>query len=297
MKPEIENELKALVSLLDDPDEAIFSQVKSKILSFGEEVIPILESAWEYQNDFGELFQTRVENIIHAIQFDHVSTNLKHWLQEGSNNLLDAIILISKFQYPDVDENKIRQQIDQLEKDIWLELNTELTALEKVRVINHILFDVHGFKGNKDDFHDPHNSYINDVLDSKKGNPISLALLYSILAQKHQIPLYGTNLPRHFILAYIDEDTSHLQDLNKEPKVLFYVNPFSNGSVFSKLEIDDFLKQLKIDPKPNYYYPCSNSDIVIRVLNNLLFSYSKQNKQEKTEELTQLIELVTNYKG
>lgn len=292
MSPEDQTEIRALVNLLDDPDEVIFAQVKEKIISFGEEVIPTLESAWEYQHDFGELFQQRVENIIHSIQFSGIYNSLKDWIKKGGSNLLDAMIIIAKFQYPDLDEEKIANQIDQLEKDVWLELKTDLTALEKVRIINHILFEVHGFKGNKEDYHNPHNSYINDVLDTKKGNPISLSILYAIVAQQHQIPLYGINLPKHFILAYLDIGPYQLQAMNQNPSVLFYVNPFSNGAVFSKKEIDDFLKELKIEPQPHFYFPCSNVEIIKRVINNLLFSYSQTNKVEKIEELKKLIELL-----
>lgn len=287
-----ENEIKALVNLLDDPDETIYSEIKNKLISYGEDIIPTLESAWEYQHDFGELFQERVENIIHSIQFTTLTDRFKNWLKKGSNDLLEGMILVSKFQYPELDETKIKHQIEQLEQDVWLELNNQLTALEKVRIINHILFEVHGFKGNKEDYHNIHNSFINDVLETKKGNPISLAVLYSIIAQKHQIPLYGINLPKHFILAYLDVGPYQLQKLNENPSVLFYVNPFSYGSVFSKREIDEFLKELKIEPQPHYYFPCSNIDIIRRVINNLLYTYATENKDDKVKELKEILTLL-----
>ena len=116
----------------------------------------------------------------------------------------------------------------------------------------------------------------------------------SIIAQKHQIPLYGINLPKHFILAYLDIGPYQLSDLNKNPSVLFYVNPFSRGSVFSKKEIDDFLKEIEIDPQAHFYFPCSNFDIVKRMIHNLQYSYSLTNKVEKIEELKQLLELLKN---
>ena len=201
------------------------------------------------------------------------------------------MILVAQYQYPDLDENRIFEQIENIEKDIWLELNETLTALEKVRIINHILFEVHGYSSNVKSFHSPQNSFINEVLNSKKGNPISLSILYSIIAQKHGIPLIGVNLPKHFILAYRDDFMVDLRP-DGDIKVLFYVNPFSRGAVFSKREVDDFLKQLDIEPKPEYYLPCSNVEIMQRVLNNLIYSYEKLGYSDKVAELKELKELL-----
>jgi regulator of sirC expression with transglutaminase-like and TPR domain len=284
------SEIQALIRLLDDPDEKIYTQIETKLVSMGEEVIPHLESAWEHES-WGISFQDRIENIIHTIQFEQVKERLSNWGVNGTHDLLKGMILVAQYQYPDLDENRIYEQIEKIEKDIWLELNEALTALEKVRIINHILFEVHGYSSNVKSFHSPQNSFINEVLDSKKGNPISLSILYSIIAQKHGIPLIGVNLPKHFILAYRDDFMIDLRP-DSDIKVLFYVNPFSRGAVFSKREVDDFLKQLDIEPKPEYYLPCSNVEIMQRVLNNLVYSYQKLGYSDKIEELKELKKLL-----
>lgn len=285
-----DSEIQALISLLDDPDEKIYTQIETKLISMGEEVIPHLESAWEYES-WGVSFQDRIENIIHIIQYEQVKERLSNWSNNGTHDLLKGMILVAQYQYPDLDENRIFEQIENIEKDIWLELNETLTALEKVRIINHILFEVHGYSSNVKSFHSPQNSFINEVLNSKKGNPISLSILYSIIAQKHGIPLIGVNLPKHFILAYRDDFMVDLRP-DGDIKVLFYVNPFSRGAVFSKREVDDFLKQLDIEPKPEYYLPCSNVEIMQRVLNNLIYSYEKLGYSDKVAELKELKELL-----
>src|SRR6202008_635820 len=132
-------EIKALISLLDDPDEAVFDQGSMKFLSLGQEVIPVLEDAWE--GSFDTLIQNRIENIIHQIQFDLIKDSLKEWMHPDKQNLLEGTLLIAKYQYPDIDYVKIKKQIDHIKQDIWLELNENITALEKVNIINHILFD------------------------------------------------------------------------------------------------------------------------------------------------------------
>jgi regulator of sirC expression with transglutaminase-like and TPR domain len=280
-----EKELKSLITLLEDPDEEIFEAIRSKLLSLGSEAIPALESVWE--NTFNNQLQTRIEDVIQTIQFTNVKEELSHWANTGGFDLLAGTLLIARYQYPDLNEENIRRQIDLIKKDVWLELNANLTAYEKVRVINHILFEVHNFTGNTTNYHAPQNSYLNNVLESKRGNPLLLSILYSIIAQGLNIPIFGVNLPEHFILAYRDEYSS---TNDGEESILFYINPFSKGVVFSKREIDTFLKQLKLEPKAIFYESCSNIEILKRQLRNLIFSYEKLGYPNKSEDLKKLLD-------
>jgi regulator of sirC expression with transglutaminase-like and TPR domain len=287
-----DNELNALIHLLEDPDEEIFSTIRERILSMGEEVIPALENVWE--STFNNILQTRIEDIIQTIQFTNVLEELKLWADTGGVDLLTGTMLVSKYQYPDLDEEHVRKQIELIRRDVWLELNSNLTAYEKVRVINHILFDVYNFTGNTANYHAPQNSYINNVIESKRGNPLLLSILYSIIAQGLNIPIYGVNLPEHFILAYRDEFT--IQNEGEEESILFYINPFSKGAVFSRREIDTFLKQLKLDQNRIFYESCSNVDIVCRQLRNLIVSYEKLGYPNKVDDLKKLLSILS-YSG
>jgi len=278
-------EVIALITLLDDPDEGIYSQVRDRFVILGPPAIPHLETAWE--NSFDAIMQKRIETIIHTIQFETLQKALKAWAKEEQDDLLKGCLLLARYQYPDLDENKIRKQLAQIKQDVWLELHDDLTALEKVKIVNHILFEVHQFSGNITNYHAPQNSFINNVLESKKGNPLMLSVVYALICKELNIPVYGINLPQHFVLAYVNEN-ANLIDVNNKTlsnNILFYINPFSKGLIFSQKDIDQFLKQLNLEPEAKYYLPCSNVDIIKRCLNNLIFSYEKLGYLEKVEEL------------
>ncbi|NNM95850.1 MAG: hypothetical protein HKL88_10400 [Bacteroidia bacterium] len=281
-------EVNALIDLLDDPDDIIFSTVKDKLLDIGEKVIPALETVWE--TSFNPTVQTRIENIIHRIQFEKIAGSLTIWKKSPEPGLWEGAILIARYQYPDLNEAQIKKQIELIKQDVWLELNDQLTALEKVKVINHIIFDVHQFKGNTENYNSPENSYLNRVVENKKGNPLSLGILYLLIAQQLNLPLYGVNLPEHFVLAYIDETDA--KERQWADQILFYVNPFSRGAVFSRREIDIFLKQLNIPVREMYYSPCTNIDIVQRLLRNLISAYTKLSNPEKVNELNELLNIL-----
>jgi regulator of sirC expression with transglutaminase-like and TPR domain len=286
-------ELNALFSLLDDPDKNVFVQVRERLLSIGEKVIPALENFWE--QSFDTTIQTKIEDIIHHIQFNITVLALKEWATTLDQNLLKGALLIAKYQYPDLNTDKIKRHIQQIRQDVWLELNDKLTALEQVKILNHILFEIQNFSGNTQNYHAPQNSYINNVLESKKGNPLSLSLIYLIVAQDLSIPIFGVNLPEHFVLCYKDVHQLLSAKTKQEEEmitkgILFYINPFSRGAVFGKGQLDVYLKKMNLDIKPSHYQPCSNLEMIKRLLRNLVFSYKKLGYTEKQNELQKLLD-------
>jgi regulator of sirC expression with transglutaminase-like and TPR domain len=279
-------EINALVKLLDDPDEEIYQHVQEKLLAYGNEVITYLESAWE--QSLNTVLQERIENLVHAIQFNNVKEDLNLWYQSGAFDLLQGALVINRYQYPDLDEQVIINQIEEIKREIWMGLQYEMSSIEKIKLINHVFYTQYGFGGNTKNHHDPQNSYLNQVLESKKGNQISLAIIYATLAQKLDMPVYGVNLPQHFILGYIDEGSEE-----KEYGVLFYINAFNKGAIFGKHDVDQFLRQLNLEPQPGFYTPCSNTEIIRRVIRNLISAYENLGSSEKVEELKQLQEILS----
>lgn len=287
-----EKEVVSLIKLLDDPDAEIAYHVEEKLLSYGNEVIGHLENAWSQSID--SILQERIENLVHKIQFRNVKKELELWYIGGSYDLLQGILIINKYQYPDLDEQKIINHIEDLKRDIWMQMLYDMSPVEKVKLINHVLYGTYGFSGNTANHQDPQNSYLSQVLESKKGNQILLAVIYSIIAQKLDIPIYGVNLPQHFILAYVEEiqaDSITVSGEEYQDRILFYINAFNKGFIFGRKDVDAFLVQLSLKPKEHFYEPCTNVDIVQRVLRNLISSYEKLSALEKVTELEELLRL------
>ena len=291
-----ETEIRSLVALLDDDDEEILSHVQSKLLSLGAQVIPALEQEWGNLKDAAQ--QQRVEEIIHRIQYKSLLIALKKWYESPEQDLLTGVCIIARYRYPDIDQQKILNEIDKIRLDIWLEMHYDLSPYEKVRIINHTLYNVFGFKGNTDNYHAPENSFINIVLESRKGNPIMLAVIYMLVTQRLHLPVFGVNLPQHFVCAYKEE--SHESAANdpfniksnldyRDGRVLFYINAFNQGAVFSKANLEQFLRQIKIEQRGDYFEPCSNLDIVKRILRNLVVSYEKDKKDSNAEDIKQML--------
>ena len=281
------SEIHSLIKLLDDPDKEIFDHIHDKIFSYGEEAIEFLESAFE--KAFDPILQERIANLVHEIQFNIVKEELKLWYQGGSFDLLQGVLTINKYQYPDLDEQKVINQIEDIKRDVWLQMIYDASPAEQIKMINHVFYNIHGFTGNTTNHQDPQNSYLSQVLETKKGNQISLAIIYSIIAQKLDIPVYGVNLPQHFILAYVDES----RETEFEGGILFYINAFNRGIIFGRRDVDMFLKKLNLRAEKQFYEPCGNADIIRRILRTLISAYENLGSGEKVAELNQLLEIVS----
>lgn len=294
-----DKEVLSLIALLDDDDQEVVQHVEEKLLSLGPGVINILENEWGSIEDIRH--QLKLENIIHKIQFEQELETLRQWSKSEEQDLLEGLYIIAKYRYPELTKQSIINEIDRIRLDVWLELRYDYGAYEKIRVMNHILYNVHGFKGNTDQYHDPSNSFINNVLESKRGNPIMLAVVYMLVAQRLNLPIYGVNLPQHFVLGYKDVPNLAsdnlpfnvlLQQSSQQGKMLFYINAFNNGSVFSKTNLEQFLKQIQIEPRLEFFEACTNLDIIKRVLRNLAVAYEKINKPNKVHEIHQMLSVL-----
>jgi regulator of sirC expression with transglutaminase-like and TPR domain len=284
----IENtkEIESLIRLLDDPDMEIFEHVHGKLKSYGSEVVAYLEGAFEQA--FDPIQQDRIANLVHEIQFGTLKEELKLWYHGGAFDLLQGALILNKYQYPDLDEQKIINQIEAIKRDIWLQMIYEASPAEHVKLINHVLYSIYGFSGNTANHQDPQNSYLSQVLETKKGNQISLAIIYSVIAQKLDIPVYGVNLPQHFILAYVDAS----MESEFDGGILFYINAFNKGFIFGRRDVDMFLKQLNLKAEKQFYEPCNNTDIIKRILRNLISAYEALGSTEKVRELNELLDIV-----
>jgi regulator of sirC expression with transglutaminase-like and TPR domain len=271
-------ELNALVSLLDDPDMEVKNHVRDKIISLGTEVIPFLEQKWE--TSFNPEIQKEIEELVHDLQFSLVKKRLADWRDSEDRDLLTGLWILNTYQYPDMEFEKLNAEMHQIYFEVWTSFKNDLQPYDQVRIINNVLFNTLRFSANTKNFHSPGNSMLSTVLDTKKGNPITLCSIYLLVAKKLGLPIYGVNLPNLFILTYKSADTT------------FYINAFNKGLVFSRQDIYNYLEHLKIEPREEFFEPCAHLDILLRSLRNLANAFEKLGEANKVEEIQILISIL-----
>jgi len=273
-----DKELNALVSLLDDGDQEVKEHVRDKILSLGNKIIPFLENKWE--GSFNPELQKEIEEIVHDVQLNLLMERLTGWKNSDEKELLEGLWIINTYLYPELEFEKLNALMQQIYFDVWTNFKKELSVYDKIKLINNVMFNDLKFSANTKNFHSPANSMIKTVLETKKGNPISLCSVYLLVAKKLGLPVYGVNLPNLFVLTY------------QSGKFKFYINAFNKGLIFTKQDINNYLDHLKLDPKPEYFEPCENIEIIRRVIRNLIYSFEKIGDLDKSKEVNQLLKIV-----
>lgn len=276
------DKLSALINLLDDPDKEIYDAITLQLLSKGESVILELEEAWEKSPN--EIVQQRIEDILHRIQLSSAYKGLENWINTGGEDVLEGAYWVARHQYPELIYDQINRSIEKIKTNIWLEINDSLTALEKIRIINHFLYDVNNFDSEQN-FLQPSYCFINHAIDMQRGNPISLSIIYMSICQRLGLPVYGLCIPRNFLVAYNDLLTSD---------ILFYINPFYKGTPLSRNDIEAYFRQMKIKPIDEYFKSCSNKATILRLIQTLIYIYEQEDYPDKATIYKQLIPLFGN---
>lgn len=284
--------INALIQLIEDPDENVFQQIRKEIIHSGVKTIPLLENSLR-ENDYGLLFQERIEELISEIQNESNIQELKDWKSSEEKDLLKGAIIIAKFCSPHLDEKKIYATVNSIHNAIWLEVSENMTCFEQIHTFNKVFFQDYGFYGDIKTPLSVENSMINRVVETKKGNPLSLSLLYSVIAQRLNLPIYGVKLPNQFVLTYAPSTKMEIWELKQKGlEGAFYINAFSQGEIFDKKEIKRFLKTVHQSERPEFFEPCPNSSIIKQMLKNLANGFAKKGNSPKAHQLNEICELV-----
>ncbi len=179
---------------------------------------------------------------------------------EEKIDLAEAALIIASDEYPQLNVASYLARLAEMADYIRPRLPSDQDPRGCVEVLNRYLFVELGFSGNQENYHDPRNSYLNEVIERRVGLPITLSLLYIALAARLGLPVYGVGLPGHFIVKWQDEKTQIL------------IDPFDRGQILNEREVlarvrDTFHPQASFQPE--WLAAVGNKYILFRLLNNL----------------------------
>ena len=202
-------------------------------------------------------------------------------LQDDEIDLLRAALTIARTEYPGLDTESYVARVDRLARQAEARITEVGDVRETVAALNHVLFSDAGLRGNREDYYDPRNSFLNDVLDRGLGIPITLALLYMETGRRLGFPLFGVGMPGHFLLKHYDIDGRET-----------LIDCFNGGDILNAQDCQRRLDEIydgQMTLRPEFLFAVSRRQILTRILNNLKTVYLSARKLRKVLPLVDLI--------
>ncbi|OAB57675.1 hypothetical protein AY600_07025 [Phormidium willei BDU 130791] len=205
------------------------------------------------------------------------SQSRQRFYQEINQNPIDlgkAALCIALEEYPELDIDHYCQRLDHHAAEVAKNLPQERYPLRVINALNEYLFETLKFRGNTDDYYDPKNSFLNDVLERRVGIPISLSVVYLELAKRLDFPMVGIGMPGHFLIRPDFEDAG------------IFVDAFNAGEILFPADCERRLSEIYGKPvtlQPEFLEPVTARDILVRMLMNLKAVYISQ--QEMSQAL------------
>ncbi len=279
MKSSNFRDIEPLLKLLDDESEEIFSVIKQKLIEKGRDIIPFIH---EFSEKSDEFLKNRIKLIIEEINSKSIKQQLENLIESSQDDidLERGALLIAKYGYPNLELAQYSEILNHFANKLDSKLGSHDDPLEVISIINKYFFQELGFRGNKENYYDPENSYLNRVIDRRLGIPITLSTIYLLIAKRLNIPLYGIGMPSHFLLKY---ETLGLE---------VFLDPFNNGQLLSKSDCINFLIEAGRGFKEIYLEKNTNRQILTRMVRNLILIYQKQGQEVKIKTLGIFLETI-----
>jgi len=205
---------------------------------------------------------------------------------EQELNLAEAALLIARDEYPALDVEAYLRQIDELATGVQQRLPAQAGLEDTLVALNQFLFVEQGFSGDMDNYDDPRNSFLNEVLDRKRGIPITLSILYMEVGRRLGLPLKGVSFPGHFLVKFT----------TREGEVV--LDPFSGGCLMSKEDLEQMLEdtfgaaEAAYAPLERLLISANKKEILVRMLRNLKGAYLRRERHDKALTVVNQILLI-----
>lgn len=178
-----------------------------------------------------------------------------------------AALVMAQPEYPGLDIEAYVRRIDRLAEQVRKKVRTVIDPYRLIAGINDVLFAEEGIRGNRDNYYDPRNSFLNEVLERKLGIPITISVLYIEVARRLGLTLHGVGLPGHFLVKYVGEEGETV------------IDPFHSGQVRSVEELQALLNEIyggKVAFRSEFLSPVTKRQVLQRMLHNLKAIYLRQ---------------------
>jgi regulator of sirC expression with transglutaminase-like and TPR domain len=275
-----DSELISMLYLMGDPDVVVRDAVRSRLVERGEKAVEYLEN-YVSRSVAGET-GTEYIDFLSSVKCDIAKDKLALLLKEPEPVLYLGFLYISKVADPEVDEALFSQSLTSLAQEFSSELSDKKTAIENIEIFNYLFFKRYGFHHSDIRMTQPGQAMLDRVILSRGGNPVTVTLLYFLLAQAVGLPVYPLCFPGGFVPVYLE----------KNGNILFYLNIFKNGNIFFENTLKQFFDEIGI-PYNQEELKVEQERALLSIYAELLaFVYKNAEVNEVADRIEEVIEMM-----
>lgn len=252
-------EKEALLALLDDESAAVRQALVAQFLTLGDEGRRFLQDAARGPNRVAAL---AAGWYLRELKFSDPVAEFRGFIQSLNYELETGVLLLTRTVNPNLDVTVVCAQLDAFATRARKLMPRAATMRAQARVINRVLFEEYGLRGNVDNYTDPKNSLIDQVLERRVGIPISLSIVYLLVAQRVGLEVEPVGVPGHFLVG------------GYEPEGPFFVDAFNEGQLLSPEDVFDRIRSLQHTPQLADLAPTPVREVLSRVCRNLANHYA-----------------------
>jgi regulator of sirC expression with transglutaminase-like and TPR domain len=274
--PLTQSQKAALLNLLTDDDPAIYQLIRNKILSHGPTVKEWLRG---YTLSSDPVLRRRAQEIVDHLERQAADNRfLAFCLSRGEDlDVEQGAWLLAQTQYPNINIIAYQALFDSYAADLRERIDFGQEPERILAVINQYLFTDQRFSGNEENYYDPDNSFLNRVLDRKRGNPISLCAVYIAVARRLRLPVAGIGMPGHFLCRY------------QSSRGEIFIDAFRQGKFLSKADCVKYLISSGHDGQEGALAPVTPRRMLLRMCHNLHHIYHTLELADETARLQRYI--------
>ena len=273
-----ESQIRALIRLLSDDDDRIVQTISGRLIDIGPIAVPLLQEAEIEQPEMADRISSVLEEIRGGKLEDELA-DVAAGADEG-RALETGAFSIARYAYPTLDVERYRAQLETMAGEVRDRIGSRASGEETVNALNRYIFTEQGFKGNTKNYYEVENSYINCVMDRRVGIPISLSVLYLLIGQRLALPVFGIDMPGHFLVKYESE------------RYKIFIDCFNGGALLTEKNCARFLTEAGYGFDDKYLQKSPTRAILSRMVKNLLAIYAKMDEPVKSARLTRFIEIL-----
>jgi regulator of sirC expression with transglutaminase-like and TPR domain len=266
---------EALLSLLDDPSPAVRRGLLAHFTQAGTASAPFLQAIARGSN---RILARHAAWFLEELKFSDPVAEFRGFIRSLNYELESGALLLARTISPRLDVGECCTSLDGIGARCRELIVEPASAREKCRVLNRVLFHEWGFHGNVEHYTDPRNSFLDQVLERRAGIPISLSIVYLLVAERAGLELEPVGLPGHFLVGCFTDDLP------------FFIDPFERGLFRDAREVIDLLRASHIAPKATDLMPTPVREVLCRSCRNLVNHYGAAGDPEHAQLFAGFVE-------